>query len=148
MPSSWLLTMLCPKLDVEPFPTLSGVRQVISCLFFTHPKTALFRGAGMGKLYSLYDCMIPTASGPRSPSLSDALSYAHGSGPGGLETGLFSTGAHDGAAGSPAPGSEPKQAGEGRKSCPLSRALAASSQGTGEQDMLQAGFLWWSGNQL
>lgn len=43
--------------------------------------------------------------------------------------GLFSTGTHDGAAGSPAPGSEPKQAGEGRKSCPLSRALAAQLPG-------------------
>ena len=83
----------------------------------------------MGKLCSLYDCMTPTVAGLRSPSLSDALSCAHGSGLGGVELGLFPAGTHDGAAGSPAPGSEPKQAGEERKSCPLSRALAAQLPG-------------------
>lgn len=55
MPSSWLLTMLCPKLDVEPFPTLSGVDRLFRAFSLHTSKQRLFRGAGMGKLYSLYD---------------------------------------------------------------------------------------------
>lgn len=48
---------------------------------------------------------------------------------------------------SSAPGSEVKQAGDQKKSCPLSRALAAQVPGE-RREGHDTGFLCWSGNQL
>lgn len=77
----------------------------------------LSEGHGWG---NFVPCMMLAVSGLRSPS-----PCAHRSSLGEAELGLFS----DGAAKAPAPGWEPRQAGEGRKSCPLSRALAAQLPG-------------------
>lgn len=94
----------------------------------------------MGKPCSLYDSMTPMVSCLRILSLSDALSCTHGLGLGGFQLGHFPTGMVTSSR------AELKWAGDQKKSCPLSRALAA--QGRGERDTSQADFLCWSGNQL
>lgn len=122
-PSSWLLTVLCPKLDVKPFQTLNGVEGLF-CVFSLHIlKQCFFEECGWG---ALFPCTTvwhlrsqvrdPFPSQMRCPVHMDQawedLSW---------DTSLQ--------AWSPAPGSEPKQAGEQKKSCPLSRALAAQVPG-------------------
>lgn len=88
----------------------------------------------MGNPCSLYDCMTPTVSGLRSLSLLDALSCAHSLG--GFELGHFPTGMVT------ISGSEPKWAGDQKKSGPLRRAQAAQVPGEKREGHITDWFSW------
>lgn len=116
--SSWLLTVLCPKLDVEPCPALRGVDGLFCAFSRRTPNQCLFwRGRDGETLFLLW--LYDTQN--LQPTIPFALRCAvlH------TQNGRWWAGPDSRAAERPAPGSEPRQAGEGRKSHPLSRALAA-----------------------
>lgn len=124
-PPSWLLTALCPKLDVKPFQTLKGVEELFHA-FSLHTLKQCFpeeHGWGRGTLVS---CMTlwHLKSQVCNPFPSQMCCPAHMDEA--WEDLSWDTSLQ---AWSSAPGSEVKQAGDQKKSCPLSRALAAQVPG-------------------
>lgn len=120
-PSSWLLTVLCPKLDIKPFQTLSRVGGLFRAFSLHTLKQGFFEEHGWGTLvprmtvwHLCSQVCDPFPSQMRCPAHTawEDLSW---------DTSLQ--------AWSPAPGSEPKRAGDQKKSCPLSRAGAAQVPG-------------------
>lgn len=148
MPSSWLLTMLCPKLDVEPFPTLSGADRLFRAFSLHTPKQRFFEGQGWGNFIPCMTVWLPQPQ-VHDPLLSQMRCPAHtdqaqeelrrGSSPPALTMELQ---------GRQLQGRSRSRQGREGKAARSAEHWQPSSQGTGEQDMLQAGFLWWSGNQL
>lgn len=92
-PPSWLLTALCPKLDVKPFQTLKGVEELFHA-FSLHTLKQCFTeelGWGWG---TLAPCMTVwhLQSQVCNPFPSQMCCPAHGPGLGGFELGHFPTG--------------------------------------------------------
>lgn len=121
-------------------------RQVISCLFFTHPKTALISRGRDGETLFLVWLPQPQVHDPllsqmRCPAHTDQAQeeLRWGSSPPALTMELQ---------GHQLQGRSRSRQGREGKAARSAEHWQPSSQGTGEQDMLQAGFLWWSGNQL
>lgn len=119
-PSSWLLTVLYPKLGAEPLPSpADGVFQIFSQHI---PEQWLF----CGKAHSAI------------PLLTATLFCKHRSGLGAAKLGLFPMPRQ----GCQQQGGSPGMQGREGKATSSAQPQQHSSRGKGEQDTLQAGFFW------